>query len=1047
MLHPLNQRNVVLDVLSSHLLEPPPHDIACILAVGTSRMCTSAALCHPNPVDHGQLQDPSGSLHVHTWSNEMFLVKEDELHVCNMELHFELVPAPSTRKWAHVGDAIPLLKASMCITQDMQEQLLKGSRALLKLALYRPSGQRQNRGAQPLGQRPSSGSSSAAPQNQGYLNVELRMQLTDIDVAVEAGLPADLLPCVRMEGTGIPPGSTLQSRVGTLYVEPAVVLMRFRLLKMVGLQQVHLQETAGHREAQHAASSSLGTHMAQAAQEHFQKLGDKFKSWFGSSDRTDGKSEEDDSWAQLDRGSSASSSRNQAAQEGAGNISSRASSLSNPKATAREKGMKPRLMDMPLPSSPPAPENFRADDRAGRANSLLAAHAKRKTGQPHGKSSGGTDSTNVPSGMSDGGSSEDGGARGPHLHHAATACPAPSKKRTESGSDADVSDVSFRRENSMSAPLLPPFSPVKHGRKSSVDYEQVMTAMERGGFSHTVEKRPECGLYYCKFVMAAARPLDDSKLSIVIYGAKDARSRGKTYCQISAPLSSMLAAADVPLGNPSALLAQGKHKADYDPILWPSGVMNLQGKLYDGTDVELTVEISLVDSDNQAKEWDLPVALKETRDWESNLDGRGHEEGECDLPPFPGSPHNCSPGSMKWVQKTQGNPVIGLVRVSRHDDGASRSSSSSSVRQNEKGPQQTSTEKDNGQIGECGPPSSTHLGEKGKSSIRSRVQPSQIGMLHLIVHDVEFANCSGGTTGPITADISLITRISSIKTELAHNPVSQIVNVRAMMGAWASSSEQLVGKLRLRVSTLLPGKFYAAVVLPLMGERSQAKGGEVTAKVTLSLLATYPSSSILLGSYFTPPLHPNIQLLSMGCRPACRLVDNGRKEFFLSRLRQNDARLKMATAALRPLQDWRCKGTAVFMLLLVAGLVHMRSKALASGSLGKPAAMLEDFPEDFADNDSQEQNTFQRRNSLESTSSVDGRLSVDAPSTSAATALMPEADQNRTSQSAAVGPQDVFNSLKGQYDAAIGFLSTDLRPPFLRDPLPPPPANLVSMFV
>jgi len=38
----------------------------------------------------------------------------------------------------------------------------------------------------------------------------------------------------------------------------------------------------------------------------------------------------------------------------------------------------------------------------------------------------------------------------------------------------------------------------------------------------------------------------------------------------------MLAAADVPLGNPSALLAQGKHKADYDPILWPSGVMNLQ---------------------------------------------------------------------------------------------------------------------------------------------------------------------------------------------------------------------------------------------------------------------------------------------------------------------------------------------------------------------------------------------------------------------------------------------------------------------------------------
>jgi hypothetical protein len=41
-------------------------------------------------------------------------------------------------------------------------------------------------------------------------------------------LPADLLPGVAMEGGGLAPASSMHSTVGCLYMEPTVLLIRFK---------------------------------------------------------------------------------------------------------------------------------------------------------------------------------------------------------------------------------------------------------------------------------------------------------------------------------------------------------------------------------------------------------------------------------------------------------------------------------------------------------------------------------------------------------------------------------------------------------------------------------------------------------------------------------------------------------------------------------------------------------------------------------------------------------------------------------------------------
>eukprot|EP00195_Chlamydomonas_chlamydogama_P002415 CAMPEP_0202923282 /NCGR_PEP_ID=MMETSP1392-20130828/78368_1 /ASSEMBLY_ACC=CAM_ASM_000868 /TAXON_ID=225041 /ORGANISM="Chlamydomonas chlamydogama, Strain SAG 11-48b" /LENGTH=438 /DNA_ID=CAMNT_0049616959 /DNA_START=27 /DNA_END=1343 /DNA_ORIENTATION=- len=172
-----------------------------------------------------------------------------------------------------------------------------------------------------------------------------------------------------------------------------------------------------------------------------------------------------------------------------------------------------------------------------------------------------------------------------------------------------------------------------------------------------------------------------------------------------------------------------------------------------------------------------------------------------------------------------------------------------------------------------------------------------------------------------------------------------VVNVRSMMGM---GSEQLLGKLRIRLSTLQAGVLHTAE-LPLRGERNQSRVGPVVGRATLSIMVVHPRLGALLNSYFEPHVYPPAIVLSLGCaagddltspfagnpalavpeevlarrarkvvlgwldsgcapgiplRTARRLLDDGRQEFTLSRTQQNWRRVMAVIAAVRPLQEW-----------------------------------------------------------------------------------------------------------------------------------------------
>eukprot|EP00198_Chlamydomonas_reinhardtii_P007229 XP_001696565.1 predicted protein [Chlamydomonas reinhardtii] len=202
----------------------------------------------------------------------------------------------------------------------------------------------------------------------------------------------------------------------------------------------------------------------------------------------------------------------------------------------------------------------------------------------------------------------------------------------------------------------------------------------------------------------------------------------------------------------------------------------------------------------------------------------------------------------------------------------------------------------------------------------------------------------------------------------------KVLNVRAMIGMVAA--EGLVGKLRLRPSSLAPGRA-VDVCLPLKAERSGSRpcatvaweGAVSGAGLSATLPLTDPAKKVDSDALRRRERRLLIKWLSE-CSPgvsaaaARKLVEDGRTEFNAGRTGQNWKRIGRAFAATEPMQrfwshvqSWRQPGLTLavaaaevaFLIWpsrVLAALLLWAVRSRATPYFGEPGAMVEDIVND-----------------------------------------------------------------------------------------------------
>ncbi|GLI63045.1 hypothetical protein VaNZ11_005907, partial [Volvox africanus] len=127
-----------------------------------------------------------------------------------------------------------------------------------------------------------------------------------------------------------------------------------------------------------------------------------------------------------------------------------------------------------------------------------------------------------------------------------------------------------------------------------------------------------------------------------------------------------------------------------------------------------------------------------------------------------------------------------------------------------------------------------------------------------------------GLVAPLLKPSTLVSLALFRRTDVVAG--KKVLNVRAMIGMMAS--EQLIGKLRLRASSLVPGK-PVTVSLPLKAERSGPRPCATAAWCRMTLLMSLGPMGLsqLVVAYTAPPTYPPIAMLQAGAVPGQGLSD------------------------------------------------------------------------------------------------------------------------------------------------------------------------------
>ncbi|MEW5306950.1 MAG: hypothetical protein WDW36_009377 [Sanguina aurantia] len=211
---------------------------------------------------------------------------------------------------------------------------------------------------------------------------------------------------------------------------------------------------------------------------------------------------------------------------------------------------------------------------------------------------------------------------------------------------------------------------------------------------------------------------------------------------------------------------------------------------------------------------------------------------------------------------------------------------------------------------------------------------------------------------------------------------TQVLNMKALMGM----SEECVGKMRIRVSTLTPNKAHC-VTLPLHGERAAGSGSPagITSRCHMTVMLLLPTGAAALGRYLQSYLNPaesrTTTLLKIGAVPgslgsmpetdpamalspelisrrvrhvahrwlagssppistkaARKVVDDGTQDFSLARTQLNWKRIGAALKVVEPLsamrvkvQSWSDPVLSTITVLAILLFAASPAKVLAAG--------------------------------------------------------------------------------------------------------------------
>ncbi|GIL49948.1 hypothetical protein Vafri_6243 [Volvox africanus] len=246
-----------------------------------------------------------------------------------------------------------------------------------------------------------------------------------------------------------------------------------------------------------------------------------------------------------------------------------------------------------------------------------------------------------------------------------------------------------------------------------------------------------------------------------------------------------------------------------------------------------------------------------------------------------------------------------------------------------------------------------------------------------------------GLVAPLLKPSTLVSLALFRRTDVVAG--KKVLNVRAMIGMMAS--EQLIGKLRLRTSSLVPGK-PVTISLPLKAERSGPRPCATAAWCRMTLLMTLGPMGLprLVAAYAAPPTYPPIAMLQAGAVPgqglsdtlpltdptkrvesealkrrerrlvikwvsesspglsanaSRKLVEDGRTEFNLGRTTQNWRRIGRALSSADPLklfwarvQSWSSPPLTLAVAAAEVALLLWPSRTLALLLLALMARML-----------------------------------------------------------------------------------------------------------